>query len=83
MSSAYSFCILPLEGSTVLVISSPEGNWLVWLIPVLEFTTPEYIIELVRLSLELFSDLKKALGDNPVWTLLYPPLILDSSTYQS
>jgi hypothetical protein len=36
--------MLPDEGSTALVISSPIGNWLLLLIPFLELYTPEYII---------------------------------------
>ena len=83
VSSAYNFCILPLEGSTFLVISEPEAKTLDWFIPVLELNIPEYIIVLGRYSLLLSSEYIKALGAKPVWTLLYPPLILDSSTYQS
>ena len=46
VSSAYSFCIEPLAGSIVLVISSATENWLVWLVPVLELNIPECIKEL-------------------------------------
>jgi hypothetical protein len=53
VSSAYNFCILPLEGSALLVMSSPTENTLVLFIPVLEVYIPEYISALI---------LKEALG---------------------
>ena len=46
VSSAYSLCIDALEGSAVLVISSPIEKTFVWLMPVLELNIPEYIKEL-------------------------------------
>jgi hypothetical protein len=50
VSSAYNFCILPLAGSTALLISLSAGNWLVLLIPVLELNIPEYIRALILLE---------------------------------
>jgi len=46
VSSAYNFCILPLAGSTDLVMSLPTLKTLVSLTPVLELKIPEYISEL-------------------------------------
>ena len=47
MSSAYSFCIDPSEGSALFVISSATEKTLELLIPVLELNIPEYINELI------------------------------------
>ena len=49
VSSAYSFCIEPLAGSAVLVISSATENTFVLFMPVLELNIPEYIKELTLL----------------------------------
>ena len=43
MSSAYNFCIEPLAGSALLVISSAVEKTFVLFIPVLELNIPEYI----------------------------------------
>ena len=82
VSSAYNFCIDPLDGSTLFVISSPIENTLVSLIPVLELNIPEYIIEFTLIEAFGLSSTKYALTPSSTCVLLYPPVILDSSTAQ-
>ena len=79
MSSAYSFCIEPLAGSALFVISLPTGKTLVSFTPVLELNIPEYIIELNNLEAFGLSSTRNALGEKSTEVLLKPPRILDSS----
>ena len=62
---------------------SPVENTFVSLTPVLELYSPEYIIPLPNINSVSSDSVINALTPKSTLVLLYPPLILASSTYQS
>ena len=83
MSVVYNFCIPPYLGSTSFVMFSPVEKTFVSLTPVLELYKPEYINPFSRINSVSSVSVMYAFTPKSTCVLLYPPRILDSSTYQS